>query len=288
MWGLRKKKLTVIGARTSNGKSAFSIQVAVDLALQNKTILFLSLEMENIECLERILTNMNRISNMTLRTNAGMKYENNILSSGARLLNKRLFFSDCLGKTWEEIDSIIETKGVGFDAIFVDYIQNTKQTARTQKEGYDEFLRHFREMAIRKNFAAVLISQINRTSQEAKDKQPYLHQLKGTGFLEEHCDACILLHWPHKYDYDMDINYFEIHLAKNKLGATGAVKVRYYPQYNLFTEDVHGNYKEPDVTSRMLGESSQENIVHSTGVLNPEGPSGDSQNPITPEQIDWS
>jgi replicative DNA helicase len=272
----------VIGARPSNGKSAFAIQLAVDLAMQNKTVLFLSLEMENMECLERILTNMNKISNMTLRTNGGMKYEQNIKNSCDKLLGKRLFFSDCLGKSWEEIDSIVETKGVEFDAIFIDYIQNTKQTARTQKEGYDEFIRHLREMAIRKNFAAIILSQINRTSQEAKDKRPYLHQLKGTGFLEEHADICVLLHWPHKYDVDEDINYFEIHLAKNKLGATGSMRVRYYPQYNFFTEDNYVQPREPDVSSRIIGERCEEDNLHQTAVQRQ-----DSERPLKPEDIDW-
>ena len=287
MWGIRKRKLTVIGARTSNGKSAFAIQLAVDLALSGKKVLFLSLEMENIECLERILTNMNKISNFSLQTNEGMKYKDKIQASANALLGKKLFFSDCLGKSWEEIDSIVEMEGINVDAIFLDYVQNTKQTARTQKEGYDEFLRHFREMAIRKNFAGIAISQINRTSQEARDKKPYLHQLKGTGFLEEHCDICLLLHWPHKYDYEFDINHFEIHLAKNKLGPTGTLKVKYYPQYNLFEEEGYERYKRPDIGSRILGEHREESPVLQAGAFEEPPASGNPNNVIKPEDIGW-
>lgn len=241
LWGIRKKKLTVIGARTSQGKSAFAIQLALDAAFSGAKVLFLSLEMENMECIERVLTNMNRINNYTLRTNAGMKYEQQIRETGKRLLNKKLFISDCLGKTWEEIDQIVEMEGSNIDAVFVDYIQNTKQKgSRTQKEGYDEYIRHLREMAIRKNFACVILSQINRSSMEGRDNRPRLHNLKGTGFLEEHADIIMLLFWPFKHNPSLDMNYFEIDVAKNKLGQTRVHKVKFYPQYSLFEESDEG------------------------------------------------
>ena len=49
VWGIRKRKLTVIGARTSQGKSSFAVQICYDLAMQNKKVVFFSLEMENFE-----------------------------------------------------------------------------------------------------------------------------------------------------------------------------------------------------------------------------------------------
>lgn len=246
LWGIRKRRLTLIAGRPSQGKSAFGIQMALDLALQDKRVLFLSLEMENLECFERIVTNMHKISNFSLRTtSAGMAYADKIKKTSEVLSSKKFIISDCLGKTWEDIDSIVSQAGIKFDAIFLDYIQNTKQTAKTQKDGYDEFIRHFREMAIRNNFAAVLLSQINRSSQEAKDKKPHMHQLKGTGYLEEHCDSCLLLHWPYKYDENIDMNHYEIFVAKNKLGQTGYKNARFYPQFSLFTEETHNTEYKP-------------------------------------------
>jgi len=245
LWGIRKRRLTIIAARPSQGKSAFGIQLALDLSLQDKKVLFLSLEMENLECFERIITNMNKINNLSLRkSSSGLTHEQKIQETANILKSKKFIISDCLGKTWEDIDAIITETGMKFDVVFLDYMQNTKQTAKTQKEGYDEYIRHFRELAIRNNFAAVLLSQINRSSQESKDKSPHIHQLKGTGYLEEHCDACLLLHWPYKYDENLDINHFEVNVAKNKLGITQNHNIRFFPQYSLFTEEtINSNYK---------------------------------------------
>jgi len=141
-----------------------------------------------------------------------------------------------------------------FDVIFLDYMQNTRQNAKTKVDGYDEYIRHFREMAIRYNFAAVLLSQINRTSQEGSDKKPYMHQMKGTGYLEEHSDAILLLHWPHKYDEKVDTNHYEVYIAKNKSGSTGSVNLRFYPQFSLFRQPDYAPSKPYNQKTREAGD----------------------------------
>lgn len=237
IWGIRKRKLTVIGARTSNGKSAFAVQICYDLALQNKSIVFLSLEMENLECAERLLSHHYNLNNRFLQGGEPPDFYEKGVLLGELLKKKKFFISDCIGKTWKEINDLIEMwhqYGKIPDAIFLDYIQNTKGIGPT-KDALDEYIRKFREMAIRYNFAAVICSQVNRTSQENEDKSPQLHQLKGTGFLEEHSDIVLLLHWPYKYG-GKDLNHFELHIAKNKMGDTGWRNLKYEPKFCKFSE----------------------------------------------------
>jgi len=240
MWGIRKRKLTVIGARTSQGKTSLAVQFCYDLAMQDKSVVFLSLEMENIECAERLLAHHYQINNRDLLKGQGDMYRDRAISFGEKMMTKKFIISDCIGRTWQEIDELVKNwHSIGKipDVIILDYIQNIKLSGNTQKEQIDEYIRHFREMAIRYNFAGVLCSQINRTSPEAEDKIPQLHQLKGTGFLEEHADIVMLLHWPYFYDRKKgDKNHFELYLAKNKLGETGKIEMRYYPQHFMFRD----------------------------------------------------
>lgn len=244
--GLRKKKLMVIGARTSQGKSSLAVQLAIDVTLQNKSVVFLSLEMETIECCERILAYKYEINNRVLLRGPGDKYKKQNEALTEEFSSKKFIFSDCIGRTWEEVDKLVEAwakRGTVPDVIILDYIQNIK-TGRNPKENYDEYIRHFREMAIRHNFAGILCSQINRTSPEAKDKTPQLHQLKGTGFLEEHADIVLLLHWPHFYGDGEDKNHFELWVAKNKMGQTGLINLRYFPQHYMFRDLQNNAVKE--------------------------------------------
>ena len=238
MYGIKKRKLTVIGARTSNGKSAFSVQICIDLASQGKKVVFFSLEMENMECAERLFAYELEINNKSLLRGEGYKLKERAQELRDKYINMNFMISDCLGRSWKEINDIIEAwherKQVP-DLIVLDYIQNIKGIG-TQKEQYDEYIKKFREMAIRFNFAAVICSQVNRASQDTDEKSPQLHQLKGTGCLEEAADTVLLLHWPYFYDNKKDKNHFEVYLAKNKLGETGRINIRYYPEFYMFRE----------------------------------------------------
>jgi len=228
-WGIRKRKLTVIGARTSQGKSSFAVQLCYDLALQDKKVVFFSLEMENLECAERLLAHALEINNLYLMKG---------------------IISDCIGHGWKEIYDLIEiwhqNKTVP-DMVILDYIQNVKGQGN-DKQVFDEYIQKFREMAIHYNFAAVICSQINRTSQETDDKSPQLHQLKGTGKLEEMADVVLLLHWPFFYTRDESKkNHFEIYIAKNKLGQTGRLNFIYEPEFFKYKEY---QQQEPTIKSR--------------------------------------
>ncbi len=46
IWGIKRREMTIVGARTSQGKSLFMNQLAWDLADQGHKVLYLSLEMD--------------------------------------------------------------------------------------------------------------------------------------------------------------------------------------------------------------------------------------------------
>lgn len=231
IWGLRKGRLTVIGARTSHGKSAFVSQIACDLSSQKKSVLFLSLEMCQEEMQERILCYCQKIDNYHLLTGHYDTYEEKIQQHPLEIEKWNLSFSDCLGKTWKEIDDFLSNLKRKPEVIILDYIQAIKSSGNNDKETLDEYIRHFRELSIRHNFAGILCSQVNRSNQDSENKDPRLHQLKGTGVLEEHADVVILLYWKDKLQKD-----YQLEVAKNRNGRTGYVKLNYTPEFYLFTE----------------------------------------------------
>ena len=273
IWGLHKKKLTVIAARTSHGKSAFALQLAVDIAKQGKEVLFLSLEMNRQDMVERIFCNQKQIDNYHLLTGHfkdNAQYEKQYYDFLKEVDDMPLVFSDCIGRSWKEIDALVSGLKQKPQVIILDYIQAIKLKS-DQKEGLDDYIINFRKMAIDHNFAGILCSQINRDNQNEQDKRPQLHQLKGTGVLEEHSDVVIMLYWEYKTtSNESRINYFQANVAKNRNGRTGFVVMKYQPEYYLFTEETN-EIKKPGTHQ---ADSRTSN--------------GKNEKEITESQVDWN
>jgi len=241
LWGIHKRKMLVVGARTSNGKSMFVLNLAYDLAMQGKRVLFLSLEMPKERILERIFCLDQKVHNMDLLKN-GYNKDKEIRDKYDTFCNNnmksKLIISDCIGKDWAFVDKVVENLTLKPDIIFLDHIQEIRG-GKSQKDMIDEHISKMRESAIRNNYALVVCSQVNRVSSaDREDKEPQLHHLKATGFLEESADQVILLHWPWHYDNSKSENEFILNVAKNRDGMTGRVKMYYKPKYYMLRDFV--------------------------------------------------
>ncbi len=236
--GFHKRKLTVIGARTSHAKTSFSLQLAYDVAKQGKEVLFLSLEMDKVDMLERLFCNVKKIDNYELLCgNFAKDYKKEWIEFNEEIKIIPLIFSDCIGKNWKEIDELIRKLTIKPQMIVLDYIQAIKGDGFTAKDKIDDYILNFRKMAIEHNFAGVLCSQVNRSNESESNKFPQLHQLKGTGVLEEHADIVILLYYKFKStEKEEDKNEFWFSVAKNRNGRTGSLKIKFIPEFYLFEE----------------------------------------------------
>lgn len=236
IFGLRKKEFVVIGARTSEGKSTFASQLAFDFASQGKMVLFLSLEMTVEKIVARMFCYQQRFDNAKV-FRGGVKLRPTAVDAfEAAVKGLPMVITDMLGKNWQDIDELIGSTDLKPAVVILDYIQTiARDDKKSRLDEINEYIRHFREMCIRRNFCGILCSQINRTGQETNDKRPQAHQLKSSGFLEEHADVVILLSWPHKYGHK-NINKFTAFVAKNKDGQTGYIDLKFEPQFYAFSD----------------------------------------------------
>jgi replicative DNA helicase len=237
IWGLSPSKMTIIGARTSVGKTAFAMQVAYDLAHQGHPVLYLSFEMKYDELIERIFVHRYKINNFDLLSGGFPKYQQQWADFENYLKDTRLVITDGFARKWQELDAFLDSLETVPKVIILDYIQAISQSSMEGKGFIDEYIRHFRELCAYRNFAGVILSQVNRSNPDARDKTPQLHQLKGSGFLEEHADVVILLDWPCKHTKNTDPSKYHIHVAKNRTGRTGYMELKYIPETYTF-EDI--------------------------------------------------
>lgn len=241
LWGLKKGEVTIIGARTSNGKSAFLSQLVWDCALSNQKVLYLSLEMPIERVIERMFSMVFCVDNYDLLRGQLSKNKEYQEKWQAFLSNdklRKIIFCDYIGKTWKEIDEQINKLKNKPDVVVVDHIHHIRMGGVNEKQMIDEYLEHFREMTIRFNFVGILCAQINRTSQEDKEGEPQLHHLKATGKLEEIADNVLLLYWPWHSNKNKPMNLYKVNIAKNRYGATSRVEMHFEPKYYLFSDKI--------------------------------------------------
>lgn len=252
LWGFQKRKFYIIAARPSIGKSAFALQLAYDLAMQNKRVLFLSLEMTVEDMLERLFCYEYKIDNQELQRGNFKAHTLEFDAFCQKMINSKLVFSDCIGRDWEEIEQILNHMTVKPEIIFIDHLNAIKSSGFNPKAEIDMYILNLCTMAKKNNLAVVLCCQINRDNQKDDDKTPQLHELKGSGNLEEMADVVIMLHWPFKYKKDTDLktrkSHYVVLIGKNRNGPTGFINLTFKPE--------HYTYK--DATQSPADEDTQE------------------------------
>jgi replicative DNA helicase len=219
------------------------MQIAYDLSSQKIPVWFLSLEMDVHSLLERLFCHVMSVDNYSVLSGQ-MKMDKGIqrkfLQFKDMMQDSTLLITEGIGKNWEDITQLIEAVGEKPKVIIVDYIQNIAFRSGDTREIINDYIRRFRNLAIKHGFAGVLCSQINRGAEQQKSNEPILAQLKETGFLEESADMVLLLYWKSFYEPDnCETSAYMINIAKNRNGRTGLYKLFYTPKYYRFTEETH-------------------------------------------------
>jgi len=213
-------------------KTAFTMQIVTDFLMQGKSVMYLGFEMKQDELMERMFCNYCEIDNFQLLTGKCHEYTDAWQSFQKKLVDFNFVATDEFGKTWRQLSNFLSNLSVPPDVIVLDYIQAVSQGAG--KAFIDEYILNFRNLCIDRRFAGIIVSQLNRATQERKDPTPQLHDLKGSGYLEEIADLVLLLNWVGK---DKDEPKFEVNVAKNRRGRTGYLELQYIPKWYKFRDD---------------------------------------------------
>ena len=222
MWGVHKRELLTIGARTSQGKSVMALEIAKNLVTHGQTVLFFSLEMSKEQLVERLLSNMCKIDNTRLRKGKAWKeVEEKDESFRTWLEDARLVIDDQNGHQFVNIVEVV--KEIKPDFVIIDYVQMISTKGFKDKlSALEDFVKEIHNMGKANKFGTILISQINRSG---ADGRPAMHQLKAAGVLEEHSDSVILLQWK------LEEHSYFCYVEKNRHGEVGEIKINFEPQY---------------------------------------------------------
>jgi replicative DNA helicase len=126
--------------------------------------------------------------------------------------------------------------------IVIDYLQlmTSGKRVESRQQEVSEFSRALKLLAKELGVPLIAISQLNRKSEEAKDKKPDISQLRESGSLEQDADVVILLHRPDLGEKEHPrAGEADVILAKQRNGPTGTVTVAFQGQYSRFANMKH-------------------------------------------------
>jgi replicative DNA helicase len=231
--GLRPGHLTVIGARPGVGKSLVATMLAGHTAAGGHGVYFGSVEMSSDELTDRIAaaaTGVNLADLTNRRLSPGQVEE---MQQGLNRLRKWPLTIDDQVQTVAHIKrgTRNQTRAPGgLGLVIVDYLQllSSPDAGKvSRQEVVSAMSRSMKLLAKEHKVPVVLLAQLNRESTRRESKLPAIHDLRESGAVEQDSDEIILLH---RDDDDPDLaGQIQLHLAKNRHGPTGYVRLKWQP-----------------------------------------------------------
>ncbi len=239
--GLHPGQLIIVAARPAVGKSTLCVDFVRNAAIRyNKPAIFFSLEMGRSEIAMRMLSAETSIPLQNMRKgNLENSDWTKIVGVRAQLNEAPLYIDDSPNLTLVEIRAKCRrlVKQYGLQLIVIDYLQllTSGKKVESRQQEVSEFSRALKLLAKELQVPVIAISQLNRKSEDTKDKKPEISQLRESGSLEQDADVVLLLHREGIGEKDHPRHgEADLILAKQRNGPTGTVTVAFQGQYSRF------------------------------------------------------
>ena len=241
--GLNKSDLLLVAARPAMGKSAFALNIGVNVAKKyKKTVAIFNLEMSREQLAMRLLANESFVELQKLATGKLTEEEwtKLCMASGA-LSQTDIRIDDNPSVTVADINAKCRRLD-NLGLVIIDYLQ------LMQGSGYGrnnenrvvvvgEISRSLKIMAKELNVPVICLSQLSRAVESRTDKRPILSDLRESGAIEQDADSVMFLYRDEYYNENTEEKGIaECIVAKNRHGETGAVKMQWIGQYQVFTD----------------------------------------------------
>jgi replicative DNA helicase len=243
--GFQKSELIVLAGRPSMGKTALSLNIALNaLKVSKLPVLFFSLEMSKQQIMYRILASETNISQTRLKT--GQLYKNDWIkfNKTIKFLSKLPFFiDDSHNLSIQEIRSkikqiLVEQNKIGL--VIIDYLQlikNININNQNRVQELSNITRSLKNLAREFNLPIIALSQLSRNVENRVDQKPILSDLRESGSIEQDSDLVLLLYGGKLSSSTKHSDpIMELIIAKQRNGPIGTVYLSFNKNYTKFVE----------------------------------------------------
>ena len=193
MLGLVGGELIVVAGKTSRGKTTLALNIANNVALKDKTVLFVTLEMTKAEIASRYMFvnggNNDDYQKVSALTIMQMQDELN----------------------WQMIDPLMAKAKdeMNVDLVVIDHLHYFTRELENVAEDIGRITKEFKKNAIRHNVPVILISHVRKTGTK---NEASMEDLRGSSYVAQ--DADIVLMVGRK---DNDPEHLYVKIEKNRM-----------------------------------------------------------------------
>lgn len=262
---IRPHHLDILAGRPGMGKTSAALSYALGAAAAGHGVLFVSLEMNRLELMQRAT------SDVIFDGATGIPYEairdGKFTSDNARrrvyeasrvFRNMPLHLIDASSLTIGRLNMIVrrykrrmEAAGQKLELVMVDYLQLLRPDFRTDNMNLavSEVSRGLKAIAKQYDVGVLALAQLNRSVESRPDKRPMLSDLRDSGQIEQDADAVVFLYRDEYYlrqgkppetdakfvDWQLAMEkcagLIDFNVAKRRNGPAGTATGRFFGAY---------------------------------------------------------
>jgi replicative DNA helicase len=256
--GLHPAEMIVIAARPSMGKTALVMNIAENVAIQQKLpVGVFSLEMSSQQLIQRLLCSRARVNLQKVRD--GFLAERDfpsLTAAASKLAEAKMFIDDSASLSILELRAKARRLKAQQDVqlIVIDYLQLLRSTSRRAQDNrqleISEISAGLKSLAKELKIPVIVVAQLNRQPEARTGGKPRLSDLRESGSIEQDADLVGLLVRPEIYEEDEEARAeksgeAELIIAKQRNGPVGEIPLTFLKEFTRF-EDRARNVTEPE------------------------------------------
>lgn len=221
--GLDRTDLIVIAGRPGMGKTELAINIANSVGRQKGKGLFISMEMSDMQVVERHVADRAGLSVGTLRNPLGMIQEQytrltaatgTLLDEDNHVIDGSFSVDECIAHA----ERMNMDGGLSFLAI--DYLGLIEKPSNIpEHQAIADITRKLKQFCLRNKVPVILLAQLNRGPEGRQEKRPGLGDLAKSGAIEQDADVIIFPYRDEVYDENSNMKGIaEIIIGKYRSG----------------------------------------------------------------------
>jgi len=240
--GFQPGDLIIVAGRPSMGKTAFSLNIAENVALElNKPVAVFSMEMGGAQLAMRMLGSVGKLDQHKVRT--GRLDDDDwpkLTHALGKLSEAPLYIDETAALNALELRArarrLYRQYGE-LGLIVVDYLQLMSSASQGENRATEisEISRALKGLAKELKVPVIALSQLNRSLEQRPNKRPVMSDLRESGAIEQDADVILFIYRDEVYNPDSpDKGIAEIIIGKQRNGPIGKVDLAFLGQYTCF------------------------------------------------------